>query len=81
MEKFPELLSGQVALMRVDTNTGIVLDEQFKRSKDEIQKVYTVFDNENDALSVVREIMIERQDIEFIIYKSENKVLHFIRPD
>ncbi|MBB6499993.1 hypothetical protein [Pedobacter cryoconitis] len=78
MQKFPELRKQQVALMRADTLTGHVLDDEFILALNNVQKVYTIFDNVELALEYAKSIILENQNIECIIYGSNEKVLHYL---
>ncbi|TCC90195.1 hypothetical protein EZ428_13000 [Pedobacter frigiditerrae] len=71
MEKFPHLKNEQVALLRADINTGIVLDKDYIYATTEVQEVYTVFDNIDSAIKFAKSIISERNDIECGIYGND----------
>jgi hypothetical protein len=78
--KFPDLKNGQVALIRVDYNTGIVLDENFKYATSDEQIVFTVFDSIDSALIVAQGIVKERIDVECSIFNESNQIINVVRP-
>ena len=80
MENFPNLKAGQVALLRAETNTGIVLDEKFKRATKEEQKAYTIYNDVNDAILAAQNIIVERRDIECAIFDQNNAFIKRIEP-
>lgn len=67
MEKFPQLKDRQVALLRADINTGIVLDKNYIYSTTSDQEVYAVFDDIDSAKAIIA----ERKDIECVIYGND----------
>jgi len=71
MEKFPLLKNGQVALLRADINTGIVLDKNYVYATTPDQEVYVVFDNIDLAIEFSKLIIMERNDIECGIYGND----------
>lgn len=78
MQKFPELRKQEVALMRADMLTGHVLDDEFILVLNNVQKVYTIFDNVELALEYAKSIILDRQNIECVIYGPNEKVLHYM---
>lgn len=78
LEKFPELKTGEVALSRADYNTGIVLDEQFEYALTPSQKIYTVFNNVDEALQLANEILMKKKEVEIYIHQDEKTLLHFL---
>jgi hypothetical protein len=72
MEKFPLLKNGQVALLRADINTGIVLDKNYIYATTPDQEVYVVFDNIDLAIEFAKLIITERNDIECGIYGNDS---------
>ena len=78
MEKFPKIECGQVALMRADKNTGIVMDEKFEHALTDEQKVYTVFDSHDSAIEYAKRISSERKYVEIVIYGQNMEVLTFV---
>ncbi|KIO76014.1 hypothetical protein TH53_17505 [Pedobacter lusitanus] len=61
MEKFPQLKDRQVALLRADINTGIVLDRNYIYATTSDQEVYTVFDDINSAIRSAKAIIAEKK--------------------
>ena len=77
IELFPLLAHEQVALMWVDFNTGIVLDNLYKYATREDQKVYTIFVDVKEALNFAKTAILEMKSIECTIYdKNQKVVLH-----
>lgn len=64
MEKSPKLEGEQVALLRADINTGIVLDKNYVYATTPDQEVYVVFDNIESAIKFAKIIISERNEIE-----------------
>jgi hypothetical protein len=75
MEKFPEIDLNEVALVRVDSKTGHVLDENFCLCLSESQKVYTVFGSEEEAMSYINRKKMEIPNIDYSLYNNENKLI------
>jgi hypothetical protein len=80
LEKFPGLKSGQVALMRADINTGIVLDDQYHYATTPMQHVYTVYASSEEGLRSAKAIVIERGNVECVLYDEGEKLLYYITP-
>ena len=72
MEKFPKINIGQVVLLRCTVLHGHVLDESFKLAISSTQKVFTVFDNLQDAINYANEILKKTTEYEFNIYNERN---------
>ncbi len=81
MEKFPTVNEKQVVLLRSDYNTGDVLDEGFVSDVNMEQNVYTVFNCIDESIAYIRSIFSRRDDIEFIVYDGDKKVLKYISKD
>ena len=79
--EFPNLTSSQVALVRVDKNTGHLLDENFFIATSENQKVYTIFENANAAIVIADLIVKEKKDIECSIFDSFQNLIRLISSD
>lgn len=75
MKKFPILVEPQVALLRVNKNTGIVLDDQFNTDVSVDQKRFTVFESLNEANKYIESFVNERKDIEFVVYDMNQNIL------
>jgi hypothetical protein len=80
VEEFPKLRIGQVALLRAQNTTGHVLDENCETARSINQKVYTVFENTDDALQFVRSFVSSKGNIECVIYNNNQETLFFITP-
>lgn len=80
MESIPSLQENQVALMRSELATGHVLDERFKLAVNTCQNVYTIFPSIEEAVSYAKTIMIERKDIEVVIYGANHEALKYLTP-
>ena len=78
MNKFPVLKPNEVALVRADHNTGIILDEMFNRAITDDQNVYTIFKSEKEALAAARKILSEKGDVEILIYGAGQECLYFL---
>lgn len=81
LEKFPLMEFKEVALVRAEINTGIVLDEACNYAVYPDQKVYTVFENIEKGLKYARQIIEERRNIECILYGIDQRVLHCVNCD
>ncbi|WP_348621845.1 hypothetical protein [Pedobacter lusitanus] len=81
MEKFPQLKDRQVALLRADINTGIVLDRNYIYATTSDQEVYTVFDDINSAIRSAKAIIAEKKDIECGIYGNDPVALLILTRD
>lgn len=80
MERFPELKEGQVALVRADFKTGNVLDELFKEAHEADQEIYTIFDDQNQALQFAKTLIAERKDIECVISGEDGEMIFYVTP-
>lgn len=76
LEKFPTMGLKEVALVRAERSTGIVLDEACNYAVYPGQKIYTVFDNLDKGLKYARQIIEERNNIECVLYGIDQNVLH-----
>jgi hypothetical protein len=81
MEKFPQLKNQQVALLRADINTGIVLDKYYAYATNSNQEVYAVFDHIDSAIRFAKSIISERSDIECGIYGNDPVALLILNRD
>lgn len=76
---FPSMTKEQVALLRTESMTGHVLDNNFKlynRSKG--GEIYTVFDSLDLAKQYIEEQKIQHQGVEFCIYGINKEIIHTI---
>jgi hypothetical protein len=78
MKEFPKLNAKQVAVMRAEVNTGIILDEKLDIAIDDSQNVYTVFESVEEAIYFSNKLLAEKPNIEIVIYGSKEEVLHFL---
>jgi hypothetical protein len=82
MQKFPELKNSQVALLRTNSQTGLVLDEMLNLVTNDEQKVYTIFNSYYEALESAKSIMSkEENNIECVIYGKNQEVLFTLTPE
>ena len=81
MEKFPQLKNEQVALLRADINTGIVLDKDYIYATKSDQEVYAVFDHIDSAIEFAKSIISERSDVECGIYRNDPVALLILTRD
>jgi len=77
--KIPEDQSHACRYMRVDSKTGQRLDENYNVVINEIQKVYTQFESLDLAIEAINTTILEKANIEFIIYDCHKNALKFIR--
>jgi len=78
MENFPELNGTEVALIRADSLTGHVLDENFDLALKDSQVVFSVFNDAAVALSFAQSIISQHRAIECVIYGKNKEVIHYI---
>ena len=75
MQKFPELKNNQVALLRADTRTGIVVDEMLSPVINDEQIVYTILDSYYEALKIAESIIENEDNVDCLIYGKNQDVL------
>jgi len=80
MINFPRLKDMQVALLRSEFSTGIVLNKDYNKALNDDDEVYTVFDTKEDALSYLKSVLPNKHDTEFVLYDKDQKVLQYIQP-
>lgn len=80
MEKFPKLLKDQTALIRAEVSTGHILDESMQLVIGDAQKVYTIFDSYDNALTYAKEI-IKGGKVECVIYGDDGAILKYVNPE
>ena len=78
MENFPDLKHTEVALMRSDALTGHVLDDECVLALNGAQKVYTRFSDIELALRYADSIILNKVNIECVIYGKNKEVLHYL---
>jgi len=64
MKEFPNLIGEQVALIKADINTGIILDDNYNYSVNSDKSVYVVLANKDDAVKFAKSIVLERKNVE-----------------
>jgi len=75
---FPELKENEVALVRAEQRTGHVLDEEFNLAMKEEQVVFSIFENEDEALNYAKSVLQKRPNLKCVIYGLNETVLHYI---
>ncbi|WP_316753456.1 hypothetical protein [Pedobacter gandavensis] len=81
LENFPIMNVKEVALVRAEIATGILLDEACNYAVYPHQKVYTVFENIDKGLKYARQIIEEKRNIECVLYGIDQRVLHCVNCD
>ncbi|MFB9080246.1 hypothetical protein ACFFLS_11850 [Flavobacterium procerum] len=78
---YPILKEDEVAVLMANCETGIVLDAKFNiyQNNMEIQDVYSIFKNFQQAKEFISKISEEHDKIEFIIYNSKQEVIEFVK--
>jgi len=70
--------SYQVAVLRSETHTGHILDEDCDLSISDTQKVYTVFHSINESIVFIENAMKSITNIDFTIYDAKQELIkHF----
>ena len=77
MEEFLDLKKNEVALLRAEKKTGIVLDEDLLYATRNDQKVYTIFDSFDEAMIFAKRIISCSEEIEVVIYSCEEEVVYY----
>lgn len=77
--KFPLLKDNEVALMRADAESGLLLDEDFNPF-DGSKNLYTVFANNDEALKYIQQVVRKQRGTEAIVYSSETVVSYYFNP-
>lgn len=78
LEPFPSLVDTQVALIRAEYNTGIVVDVYYSRAMDSNQQVFTVYSNADEALRAAINIVQSRPNIECCIQRVGEELVHYV---
>jgi hypothetical protein len=77
---FPYLNSSQLAVMMADSQTGVILNKDYKvYMNDSDDQVYLVFENIEKVNDFIKEVSMKYQQIEFVIYNSNKEVVDFIK--
>lgn len=72
---FPALKNEEVAVLRIDTMTGHILDEKyvlFMRNSN--QKAFSIFSNRNEAIDFI--INNEHHNVEFLILDKNEHIIY-----
>jgi hypothetical protein len=80
MKAFPKLYGTEVALLRSEFSTGIVLNKDYNKSLNSNDEVYTVFDTKEDAIIYIESTLSNRSNTEFVLYDKDQNVLQYIQP-
>ncbi len=80
MQKFPDILKHQVAVLAAEVQTGHVVDVAFNIAIDDLQQVYSGYESLNEAIENINIYLQSRKDMEFVIYNSNQNVIKFISP-
>lgn len=75
MKEFPKLIGEQIALLKADVNTGVVLDDNYNYSINPNDRVYVVFANKDEALKIAKTIVLERKNVECGLYDLNQKMI------
>lgn len=78
--KFPTLTGQQVALMRADATSGILLDEDYNTFDGESKGLYTVFANLDEAIKYIQQVVRMQRNTEALVYSSETELVHYYNP-
>lgn len=81
MKDFPLLSYNEVAILRVDTNTGHVLDENNKLYLNDNKKVYSIFSNIKQARVYANKVVNSNNNIEITVFDKNREVLVIISPE
>lgn len=77
-EPFPSLLDTQVALIRAEYNTGIVVDKNYAKAMGDNQQVYTVYSNTDQALKAAIDIVHSHPHIECCIQRVGEELVYYV---
>lgn len=81
MNPFPILQDIQVALVRAQHSTGIILDESNKYVDVEINpNFYLIFNDLEAAREYINSKMEEVFDVEFVVYDKHQDVVLYVAP-
>lgn len=75
MKEFPKLIGDQVALIKADINTGIILDDSYNYSVNPNDSIYIVLANKDDAIKLAKSIVLEKGNVECGIYDINQKMI------
>lgn len=73
--KFPTLKNEEVAILRVDTMTGHILDEKYTSyMKNNNQTVFSIFSNRKEAIDFI--INNRQPNIEFVVFDRNEHIVY-----
>lgn len=73
--KFPTLKNEKVAILRVDTMTGHILDEKYALyMKNNNQTVFSIFSNRKEAIDFI--INNRQANIEFVVFDRNKHIVY-----
>ena len=78
--KFPRINANQVALLRVDSLTGILLDDNFRLFISEEQIAYSIFESYKDAMNYVESVIKPKETIDATLYDYSNNIIYYYNP-
>lgn len=73
----PKIFGDQVIVLRAEANTGIVLDDNFKKSFSEDDVIYSVFDGYVEAMNYIIIKKEEFPKVEFTVLDSNSEVVYY----
>lgn len=80
-QNFPSMTISQVALLRNDLYTGIVVDVNLKNAIETTQEIWTVYDLMENAIKDAKAIVKEYDHIECSIFDRSRQRLQLIQPE
>ena len=76
--EFPKIKKSEYAVLMADSNTGVVLDIYFDiYYKSSNQIAYKVFSSLDEVEEFIKEILRQKENIEFIVYDNNENVVRF----
>ena len=74
--EFPKIKKSEYAVLMIDSNTGVVLDIYFDiYYKSSNQIAYKVFSSLDEVEEFIKEILRQKENIEFIVYDNNENVV------
>lgn len=74
--EFPKIKKSEYAVLMADSNTGVVLDIYFDiYYKSSNQIAYKVFSSLDEVEEFIKEILRQKENIEFIVYDNNENVV------
>lgn len=78
MKSFPLVNNQEVIIIWSEASTGIVLDKHFKYALND-DEVFTIIKSFEEALELANSILNERENVECVIYNSNQEVLKYLQ--